>query len=125
MNRFDRVIQDIQQKTANAELKWVIVSPGRFERVLIEPDRVLRAAAADYDLGGKKFLLLFAEKKADYFDDFGGVREGRDFQLLILDQDGEIVLSFFDGVVDRDDLIKLAALIDDHNDRAREFFAAF
>src|SRR4051812_42100573 len=99
MDRYDRVIRDMQQKTEDRRLAWKVVSPARYERILVDPGRVIRTVASEYTLADKKFDLLFVERKTDLFVDSGEIREGRDFQVLVLDQDGEIVLSLYDGVV--------------------------
>ncbi len=125
MDQYDRIIRDVQQKTDDEDVRWKVVNAEFYSGVLLNTDRVLRAFTADYAVGKKIYLLLFVEKKTKYPNDFGYMGEGYGFELFVLDQDRQIVLSLFDGVVERDDLLKLSGLIDAHNDRAREFFEAF
>jgi hypothetical protein len=125
MDRYDRIILDIQQKTDEEVIYWKVVNADRYSSVVMNTFRVIRAFTADYTVGEKKYDLLFVERKVDYHDDFGDSTEGYGFELFILDEDVQIVLSLYDGVVDRDDLLKLSGLIDAHNDRVKNFFEAF
>lgn len=125
MDRYERVIRDIQQKTHEEAIQWKVVNADRYSEVILNTYRVLRAFTADYRIGQREYELLFIERKADYHDDFGVLTEGYGFELFILDKDRQIVLSLFEGVVDRDDLLRLSGLIDEHNDRAKNFFDAF
>ncbi len=125
MDRYDRIIRDIQQKTDDEVIHWKVANADRYSSVLMNTFRVLRVFTADYPIGEKKYDLLFVERKIDYHDDFGYSSEGYGFELFILDEDGQIVLSLYEGVVDRDDLLKLSGLIDEHNDRVKSFFEAF
>ena len=127
MDRYDRVIRDVQQKTDEDLLRWEVVRPESHSKILMNADHVLRAYRADYGVGGKSYVLLFVERKVDRDDEFGFGYPigGSSFELFIVEEDGEIVLRLFDGAVDRDDLTKLAGLIEEHNDRVKGFFAAF
>ena len=125
MDKYERVIRDIQGKTRDRHVKWIVVNPSGYEKVLTNPNQVRRLNRADYNLRGRKYELCFVEKIIPAEDDFGGYYESLNFQLLILDEDGEIVFTIHSGVVERDDLLKLAGLIDENNDRTQEFFAAF
>src|SRR3954447_22054518 len=112
MDRYDRIIRDVQQKTDDESIQWKVVDPDRYSSVMLNIWRVLRAFTADYPVGKKDYVLLFVEKKVEYHDDFGGSTEGYDFELFVLDEDGQIVLSLYEGLVDRDDLLRLSGLID-------------
>lgn len=125
MDRYEQIIFDVQQKTEQKIIRWHVVNPARYTSALLNTDRVIRAFTAAYIVGKREYKLLFVERKVDVHDDFGYITERYDFELFILDEDGQIVLSLYPGVVDRDDLLKLSGLIDEHNDRARAFFEAF
>jgi hypothetical protein len=125
MDRYDRIIRDVQQKTDDETIRWMVVNAERYSDVLLNTYRVLRAFTADYRVGKKGYVLLFVERKVDSHDDFGDSAEGYGFELFVLDEDGQIVLALSEGVVDRDDLLKLSGLIDEHNDRVKDFFNAF
>ena len=64
------------------------------------------------------------ERKEDFHDDFGDASETYGFELFILDEDGQLVLPLYAGVVDRDDLLRLSGLIDENNDRIKDLFDA-
>jgi len=125
MDRYDRIIRDVRQRTDDEAIRWRVVNADRYSDVLLNSLRVIRAFAAEYPVGAKKYDLLFVERKVDLHDDFGDSTEGYGFELFVLDEDGQIVLSLYERVVDRDDLLKLSGLIDEHNDRVKNFFNAF
>ncbi len=125
MDRYDRIIRDIQQKTDEEIIRWAAVTAGRYSEVLLNPSRVIRAFSAAYPVGQKTYELLFVERRVDFHNEFDYTTEVYGFELLVLDHNREIVLSLRDGVVERDDLLRLSGLIDAHNDRVKEFFGAF
>lgn len=125
MDRYDRIIRDIQQKTDDEVIQWSVVDAERFSNVLMNAFRVIRAFKAAYPVGAKRFDLLFVEKKVDFHEPYADSTEGFGFELFVLDADGQIVLPLYEGVVDRDDLLKLSGLIEGHNDRVKSFFEAF
>ncbi len=125
MDRYDRIIRDIQQKTDSEVIRWKVVSSDQHAGILLNAFQIVRTFAADYPIGKRTYDLLFVERKVDFQDEFGDSTEGYGFELLVLDEDRQIVLSLYEGVVDRDDLLKLSGLIDAHNDRVKNFFEAF
>ena len=125
MDRYNRILDDIRRKTDDEVICWKVVNADRYSDVLLNPHRVIRAFLAPYNIGGKTYNLLFVERKTDFHDDFDPLTEGFGYDLFILDDDGQIVVSLYEGVVDRDDLLRLSGLIDEHNDRAQNFFRAF
>jgi hypothetical protein len=125
MDRFDRIIRDIQQKTDDEVIHWRAVSAERYSNVVLNTFRVIRAFSADYRIANKEYELVFIERKIDYHDDFSYSTEGRGFELFVLGEGGQLVVSLYDGVVDRDDLLRLAGLIDAHNELVKQFFDAF
>lgn len=125
MDRYERLIRDVLQKTGDEILRWQVASLDDLSRVILNADRVIRVYRSSYSLGGQIYRLVFVEKRDLFSDAYGDSYEAPSFEVIVLDQDGEIVLRLYDGVVERDDLAYLAALIEEHNDRTRSFFAAF
>jgi hypothetical protein len=126
MDQFDRIIFDIRRKTSDEELDWKIVPPASVSRIVLNPDRVVRAYSADYPVQERIYPLVFVERRVELFDGYSSPYESLDFEVFVLDSDdGEVVLTLYDGVVDRDDLVKLSGLIKTHNDRAKAFLSAF
>jgi hypothetical protein len=125
MDRYERLILDVRQKTKDEIIHWKVAKAGRYSDVVLNSSRVIRAFTADYPVGKNTFELLFVERRVEFHDDFGNSSEGYGFELFILDQDKQVVLSLYEGIVDRDDLLSLSGLIDQHNDRAKDFFDAF
>ena len=125
MDRYNQIIQDVQRKTDTEEIRWKVDNADRHSEIIFNTYRFIRTFISDYLVGKKNFTLLFVERKVDYYDDFGDSTEGYGFDLYVLSEDGQIVLSRYEGVVDRDDFLKLSGLIDEHNDRVKAFFDAF
>lgn len=125
MDRYDRLIHDILAKTENHVLDWDVTAVGFYETAVLNAHRLIRAYRTTYVLGEQKYTLLFLESKVDRFDDFGGLHEGRGFELLILGEDKVPVFNLYDGVVELEDLVKLSSLLQDHNIQAKRFFAEF
>ena len=125
MDQFDRIIRDVQAKTGDEMIRWDVVNAANYSHILLNVSRVIRAFKADYPIREREYGLLFVERRVDNRDEFGDSSESHGFELFILDGDGQLVLSLYEGVVDREDLLRLASFIDDHNDRVRSFFEAF
>jgi hypothetical protein len=125
MDRYEQLIHNVQQKTDDGTIEWRVVNAVQYSDLILNCFRVIRAFRSDYQVGTKKYELLFVEKKVDLHGDYGYQAEGAEFEVFVLDEDKQIVLSLYDGVVDRDDLLKLAASIDGNNDRVNAFFDAF
>jgi hypothetical protein len=101
----------LSEKTDSEVIDWKVVSSDQHSGILLNAFQVVRTFAADYPIGKRKYELLFVERKADFQDEFGDSTEGYGFELLIMDEDQQIVLSLDEGVVDRDDQLKLSGLI--------------
>ncbi len=126
MDQYDRIIDDVRRKTDDEVVRWKVVNADRHSDILLNSYRVVRAFHADYTVGVNKYDLLFVQRKINPDDDFGDYSEGYAFELFVLDDDdGEIVFTLREGVVDRDDLLRLSGSIEAHNDRAKRFFEAF
>src|SRR5690349_16956983 len=99
MDRYERIISDVRQKTKDEIIHWKVAAAGRYADVVLNTFRVIRAFTADYLVGRKTYELLFVERKVEFHDDFGDSAEGYGFELFILDEDRQIVLSHYEGVV--------------------------
>jgi hypothetical protein len=125
MDRYEQIIRDIQRKTEERLIQWKAVQAEIYSYVLLNSNRVLRSFEAEYPVGGKPYSLLFVERRIDHHDEFGGPMEARDLRVFVLDDRGRTVVSLYDGVVDRDDLLRLSGLVDENNDLTKTFFDAF
>ncbi len=125
MDRYDHVINDILEQSEDGVLRWRSVAPSRYENVLLNVDRVIRAYRTDYALGDENYELVFVDKKVDHLDEETGWMSARGgtSEVLILDAEGEVALRLYEGAVDQNDLARLAGLIEGRNDRAKGFFA--
>ena len=125
MDRYDRILADVLEKNAGDRLKWVAAPTSTHADVVLNAHRILRCYLAEYDLGDRKYELLFLVKKEEQYDPvFGDLFETREYELLVL-QGKTVVLSLIDGIVERDQLLELASYLRTHNSQTTDFFAAF
>ena len=84
MDRYDRIIHDVLQKTEAETIHWEVANADRYSQVHLKPGREVRAYTAVYPVGRKEYGLLFAESRKKFEDAFGGGWEGRDYELFVL-----------------------------------------
>jgi hypothetical protein len=127
MDRYDRLMNDILEKTAAGALRWTVMARQDYDQALAIPDGVRRIFRADYLLGDQSYRLCFVKSRTKRFGDFGAVHEVSEIEIHVLNQDNRValVLVDVDGLVERDDLLRLSGLIDANNEQTREFFEAF
>jgi hypothetical protein len=126
MDEFDRVIRDIQQKTADDVLRWRAVPTPKVRELGVYAPRLISAHRAEYRLGKEKYEILFLERATDPVEDLNDEASERTvLEAYVLGGEGEIVLRLYSGVVETKDLIRLASLIEGHNEQVKEFFDAF
>jgi hypothetical protein len=112
------------QKTVNESIGWEVVSPYRYERIIANPDAVVRAYESRLDLKGKAYPVLTVEKKNWAHDDYGQEFERLDIEVYVMNSDYNLIFPIYEGLVDRDDLLKLISAISDTSDQSKEFFDA-
>jgi hypothetical protein len=126
MDRYDHVIRDIQEQTEAGALRWQSVPPLTYQGYPLDSNRASRVYYTQYSLGDKQYGLAFVEAKAAHFDEDTESTSGRRvFEVVVLGLDGVALLRLYEGAVDREDLSKLAALIEERDDRVSGFFDAF
>ncbi|MBI1903415.1 MAG: hypothetical protein HYS13_20120 [Planctomycetia bacterium] len=124
MDKYDATLARVIDETADGTVKWRMDHPDNYAAVILNSDRVIRAFTAKLPLGHKEFPLLFIEKKAPSRDEYDQLFEGTEFELYVLDDFGRIVLPVYEGLVEERQLERLAELVSQSNEAAREFFDA-
>src|SRR5438094_157481 len=100
MDRYDRLIRDVQQKTENESIRWEVVNAGLYKKILLNIDTVVRAFTAEYPVGNRKYTLLLTVGKKHILNEYLPSTDAYNPELFILDIDGQVVLSLYDGLVD-------------------------
>ena len=124
LEKYDQALFRIEDETTSGRLNWTLAGPGSYRDLVVNPERVLRCLTAELELAGKRFPLLFVEKKDPRHGEFGDMYEAVVHELLVLDAAGRLIVPLYDGVVDRNDLARLGDLIADSSGAAREFFGS-
>ena len=72
-----------------------------------------------------EYDLVFVEKKTPTIDENDIQFERLGYELNVLNDDGDLLIPMYDGLVDREDLFRLAAAISDNCSDANEFFNSY
>jgi hypothetical protein len=123
-DKYERTLWRVIDATESEQLHWEAVSPASCPDFVTNADKVVRAYDSELALRDTSFPLLFVEKKITLHDDYAEPYETLAFELYVLDQSRRMIFSIYDGLVDRDDLARLAAAVSDSSDAARHFFQA-
>jgi hypothetical protein len=124
MDKYEATLARVIDATSSGVLVWEPVGQARYADVVVNADRVVRAYQAELELKEKRFPLVFVEKRTPWYDEFDKPAERMEFELHVLDKSRHLVLSLYDGVVERRDLQRLAASIKQSSGSAKEFFEA-
>ena len=125
MDRYDRIMADLIAKTEDGSLRWKVFNHRDLQGVLPVIDGVRRVFIAVYSLGNAGYRLFFVESRLKRIGDFGTVSEVPDYEIYIVNSNDEVAQILIDGLVERDDLLRLSGAIDAYNEQAQEFFDAF
>jgi hypothetical protein len=121
MNKYELLFNEIMQKTRNEKLKWKQLKRNANSELIFSANLVFRQFSAAFEREGAEFELLLIEKK--YEDpDYDYVYDKYRPELLVIDDDGELIITLTDSVIERNDLIRLADLVETKTDRANKLF---
>lgn len=121
-DKYDQTLSLISNGTRDQSIRWELTSPSHYRDFILNADHVRRAFRASWEVGEKSFTIVFVEKRHRQHDEYGESFESIQEELFIIDQQNQLVLQLFDGLVDRDDLHRLGEEILDSNHVTREFF---
>lgn len=121
MNKYEKLFEDIAKQTRAGSLKWKQLRRHANSDVIFSASLVFRQFSADFERSGNQFKLLLVEKK--YEDpEFDFAYDKYRPELLVIDEDGELVVTLSDSVIERNDLTRLADMVETHSDKASKLF---
>lgn len=123
MNKYEILFDEIIKQTEARKLSWKQLRRHANSELIFNPSLVFRQFSADFPREGNNFKLLLIEKK---YDD-----PERDFayekyvpEVLIVDEEGELVTTLTDSVIERADLLRLADMVETRSDNANKLFSS-
>jgi hypothetical protein len=121
MNKYETLFDDIIQQTKSRELHWKQLRRNANSDLIFNPHLVFRQFAADFARGEHNFKLLLIEKKyEDPEHDFA--YEKYMPEVLVVDDEGELVTTLTDSVIERSDMLRLADMVETRSDKAANLF---
>lgn len=121
MNKYEKLFDEIIRQTRSGELQWKQVRRHSNSDLIFSPNFVFRQFTSNLTRGGNDFKLLLVEKKyEDPEHDF--VYDKYRPEILVIDDDGELVATLTDSVIDRSDIVRLADIVETRSDKANKLF---
>lgn len=122
MNKYESLFDEIINLTQSSALSWKQVRRNANSELIFNPNSVFRQFAAHFPRGDSDFKLLLVEKKYDDPDhDFAYQKYVP--ELLIVDDEGELITTLTDSVIERTNLLRLADMVETRSDKANKLFA--
>jgi hypothetical protein len=123
MNKYEALFHDILERTRLRELNWKQLRRGAHSDVIFNPNLVFRQFSAEFPRDGENFALLLVEKKyEDPEHDFAFEKYVP--EILIMDEEGELITTLTDSVIERRDLMRLADMVEAGSDKASKLFGS-
>ena len=120
MNKYELLFDEIENGTRSGSIKWKQIRRSANSDVIFNPNLAFRQFSAKFTRGKNDFTLLLVEKKYDDPDhDFA--YEKYQLELLVVD-DGELVVTLTESVIERQQLIRLVDMVERRSDRAGKLF---
>ena len=121
MNKYEKLFEDITEKTNSDEIKWKQISKSAHSDLIFNPDMSFRQYAGEYQKGDETYEVVFVEKKADDpAHDYAYQKYAP--EVLVIDENNELLVTLTDSVIDKDEMIDLVKSIEEKNDRAKKLF---
>lgn len=121
MNKYEELFLDIANRTKLGVLKWKQLRRQANSSLILHPNIVFRQFEATLFREEVEYTLLLIEKKYDDpMTDF--VFEKHELELLVLN-DGELVATLSDSVIEYSQLSRLTNLVETKSDKASKLFA--
>ncbi len=125
MDKYDKFLADVSEKTQKGSLKWDVVSPTKFQEYVFQSPFVYAAYEAVYVIGGRAYTLVFVEKKMpSTANDFDMVTEQHRCELVVIHK-GKLVFTLTGDYVEYDELLDLGRLLESRNSTAEDLFKNF
>ena len=125
MDKYEKFLTDIIEKTARGSLKWDVAPPSRFHEYVFQAPLVYSAYEAEYQIGGVTYILGFIEKKSPSNDnDYDVVMERHRCEMIVITE-SKLIFTLDGGYVDYDRLLELGRALESKNLSAEALFANF
>ncbi len=122
MNKYEKLFAEIYSQTKAGTLKWKQLRRQANSDLIFNPNLVWRQFAADFERDENTFTIILVEKK--YEDpDFDFAYEKYSPELLVIDE-GELVATISDSVIEKNDMIRLSNLVEMKSDKAKKLFGS-
>jgi len=120
MNKYEQIFNEIVNQTKSGNLKWKQLKRYVNSDLIFNPNLIWRQFSTDFERGGHPFTILLVEKK--YEDpEFDFAFEKYTPELLVID-DGELVATINDSIIEKNDMLQLANLVETKSDKAQKLF---
>ena len=121
MNKYEKLFNEIVQKTHDNEIDWRQTSKSAHSDLIFNSDMVYRQYSGEFTKGDEVYEVVFVEKKTDDPNlDFAYQRYMP--ELLVIDSRNELLVTLTDSVIEKTDLIELVNEIEGRNDRIKKLF---
>jgi hypothetical protein len=123
MNKYEALFDEVMQQTKAGKLHWRQLRRHANSDLIFNPQTVFRQFETDFARGSSEFKLFLIEKKYDDPEhDFA--YEKYVPELLVVDDEGELVTTLTDSVIERSNMIRLADMVETGSDKANKLFSA-
>lgn len=119
MNKYETFFFDVLSKTKSNDLKWTLEKRASHSGIIFNPSDVFRQFSANYEKDGDRYKLLFVEKKTPFAE--YNFKEKYFPELLVI-EDGELIFTMGDSLIELSDLIRLMEEIEKKSDKAKKLF---
>lgn len=121
MNKYEKLFVEILKKTKDGSLHWKQLRRHANSELIFNANHVFRQFSASFERGDETYVLFLIEKKYSdpAFDfEFDKYRP----EILIVDEHGELVTTLTDSVIELQDMIRLADLVEASSDKSANLF---
>jgi len=121
MNKYEKLFDDILNKTKLGVLEWRQLRKDANSDVIFNVNVVWRQYSTTIERNTHSFTILLVEKKYDD-PEFDLAYEKYRSELLVLDE-GELVTTLDDSTVSATDIAKLISVVETKSDKAKRLFS--
>jgi len=120
MNKYEKLFSEILSLTKNGDLRWKQLKRHQNSELIFNPNLIWRQYSGELERDGNTFTIILVEKKCED-PEFDFAYEKYIPELLIVD-DGELIATINDSVIEKNDMINLANLVETKSDKAKKLF---
>jgi hypothetical protein len=121
MNKYERLFEEISEKTASGEINWKQVRKDAHWDLIFNPALSFRQYSGTYEKNGDEYEVVLVEKKIDDLEsDYPTQRYIP--EILVIGEGEELIATLTDSIIDRGQMIELVQEVEHMNDRAKKLF---